>query len=94
MNAIAINLVPVAVLLLAATLDYVIGDPWGWPHPVRVMGWVISHYTQFALKQFSSQPQRRLAGIVLGVGLIIGSGLTGWLIVRGASWFHPLLGVA
>jgi len=94
MNAIAINLVPVAVLLLAATLDYVIGDPWGWPHPVRVMGWVISHYTQFALKQFSSQPQRRLAGIVLGVGLIIGSGLAGWLIVRGTSWFHPLLGVA
>ncbi len=94
MNAIAINLVPVAVLLLAACLDYVIGDPWGWPHPVRVMGWVISHFTQFVLKQWNSPLQRRWAGIVLGVGLTIGSGLIGWLIVQGANWVHPLVGIA
>ncbi|MBW4548869.1 MAG: adenosylcobinamide-phosphate synthase CbiB [Symplocastrum torsivum CPER-KK1] len=94
MDAIAINLVQAAaVLLLAAVLDYVVGDPWGWPHPVRVMGWVIAHFTTFALKQFSRQSERRCAGIVLGVGLIISSGITGWLIVRGASWIHPLLGV-
>ena len=83
-----------AVLLLAAALDYIIGDPWGWPHPVRVMGWVISHFTQFAIKHWKSPLERRWAGIVLGVGLIIGSGLAGWLIVRGASWVHPLVGVA
>ncbi len=83
-----------AVLLLAAALDYIIGDPWSWPHPVRVMGWVISHFTQFAIKYWKSPLERRWAGIVLGVGLIIGSGLVGWLIVRGASWVHPLLGVA
>ena len=83
-----------AVLLLAAALDYIIGDPWSWPHPVRVMGWVISHFTEFAIKHWKSPPERRWAGIVLGVGLIIGSGLAGWLIVRGASWVHPLVGVA
>ena len=83
-----------AVLLLAAALDYIIGDPWSWPHPVRVMGWVISHFTQFAIKHWKSPLERRWAGIVLGVGLIIGSGLAGWLIVRGASWVHPLVGVA
>ena len=49
-----INSIPANnVLLLAATLDYLIGDPWGWPHPVRVMGWIISHYGEFVLKQFS-----------------------------------------
>jgi adenosylcobinamide-phosphate synthase len=83
-----------AVLLLAAALDYIIGDPWGWPHPVRVMGWVISHFTQFAIKHWKSPLERRWAGMVLGTGLIIGSGLAGWLIVRGASWVHPLVGVA
>ncbi|HEY9708376.1 MAG TPA: adenosylcobinamide-phosphate synthase CbiB [Oculatellaceae cyanobacterium] len=82
------------VLLLAAAIDYIIGDPWGWPHPVRVMGWAISHFSQFALKHWSSQFKRRWAGIVLGVGLIIGSGLLGGLIVRVASWVHPLVGVA
>ncbi len=83
-----------AVLLLAAALDYIIGDPWSWPHPVRVMGWVISHFTQSAIKHWKSPLERRWAGIVLGVGLIIGSGLAGWLIVRGASWVHPLVAVA
>jgi adenosylcobinamide-phosphate synthase len=135
--AIATNSLPAAaVLMLAATLDYMIGDPWGWPHPVQVMGWMISHFTQFAFKLWSNkddaqqaksnlepqtsngwkgadfdtqeeafsnicaknssvvQWQRRWAGIVLGAGLIIGSGLTGWLVVRGANWIHPFVGVA
>lgn len=104
-------LTPAAVLLLAAGLDYFIGDPWGWPHPVRVMGWVISHFTQLALKlglakdegkrdKFSNQShvllrrlKRRGAGIVLGIGLIVSSGLAGWLIVQDASWINPLVGV-
>ncbi|MCA1995272.1 MAG: cobalamin biosynthesis protein, partial [Coleofasciculus sp. S288] len=55
MHAIAINLSPeIAVLLLASGLDYLIGDPWGWPHPVRVMGWLISRFTQFALQEGES----------------------------------------
>jgi adenosylcobinamide-phosphate synthase len=82
------------VLLLAAILDYAIGDPWGWPHPVQGMGWGISRYTQFALKRCSSPLARRWAGMLLGSGAIAGSGLTGWLIVRGAIWIHPLLGMA
>ena len=94
MDAIAFNLVPAtAVLLLAAVLDYIIGDPWGWPHPVRVMGWIISHFTQFVLKQWTSQSKRRLAGIVLGVGLIIGSELAGWSIIQVATWVHPLVSI-
>jgi adenosylcobinamide-phosphate synthase len=94
MDAIAFNLVPAtAVLVVAAALDYIIGDPWGWPHPVRVMGWIISHFTQFVLKHWTSRFKRRLAGIVLGVGLIIGSGLAGWLIIQVATWVHPLVNV-
>jgi adenosylcobinamide-phosphate synthase len=130
MNAIATNLGPdAAVLLLAAGLDYVIGDPWGWPHPVRVMGWVIARYTQLVLRYLPNKEdarnleqdtgtwsngdvkngedisvlasvplsvhrlQRRCAGVLLGAGLITGSGLTGWLIVRGANWIHPVVSV-
>ncbi len=90
----AINSIPAtAVLLLAACLDYLIGDPWGWPHPVRVMGWIISHYTEFVLKQFSHRLTRRLAGIVLAIGLIISSALIGWLIIQGARRINPLLAV-
>ena len=79
------------VLLLAAIEDYLIGDPWGWLHPVQVMGWLINKYTQSAIALFAPGWQRRLAGIFLGLGLIIGSAVVGWLIVIIAALIHPLL---
>ena len=83
-----------AVLVFAALLDYLIGDPWGWPHPVRVMGWVISHLSKLALQYCQNPLSQRLAGIFLGIIVIIGSGLVGWIIVQAAKWVHPLLGIA
>ncbi len=80
------------VLIVAAVLDYLIGDPWGWPHPVRVMGWVIDRFTQFAFKHHNPITLR-WAGIVLGVGLVTSSGVVGWLIVQGTSWLHPSFGI-
>jgi len=81
-------------LIIAAGLDYLIGDPWGWPHPVRIMGWTINRFTQFAFKHCHSSLALRSGGVILGVGLVGGSGLVGWLIVQGANWLQPLLGIA
>ena len=81
------------VLLLAAGIDYLIGDPWGWPHPVRVMGWVITHLTRLILQKWSNPNVRRWAGIFLGLGVVTGSGWVGWLIGQGANWLHPWLGI-
>ncbi|GBF81798.1 adenosylcobinamide-phosphate synthase CbiB [Aphanothece sacrum] len=81
------------ILALAAILDYIIGDPWGWLHPVQVMGWVISRSSQFILSTCQGKWQRRWAGIVLGLGLIIGSGIVGWGIVEVARNFHLILGI-
>jgi adenosylcobinamide-phosphate synthase len=82
----------VVVLAIAAVLDYFIGDPWNWPHPVHGMGWVIRNYSKWALRQFHSRLPRQLAGIVLGVGLIVGSGVLGWLCVETGRILHSLLG--
>ncbi len=81
------------VLLFAAYLDYGIGDPWGWLHPVQVMGWVISYLSELILKVFPKKWQRRLVGILLGLVLILGSGLGGWVLIQAATWIHPLLGI-
>ncbi|MBE9116414.1 cobalamin biosynthesis protein [Lusitaniella coriacea LEGE 07157] len=81
-----------AILVLAAILDYWIGDPWGWLHPVQVMGWIISRYSDWVLEHFRGQRMRRIAGVLLGVGLILGSGLVGMGWIRGLSWIHPVLG--
>lgn len=88
------NLHSLVVLIIAAILDYLIADPWGWLHPVQVMGWVISRFSQFAFKHYRHPLTLRWAGIVLGIGLVAGSGIVGWLIVHSASWLHPLLGIA
>lgn len=84
----------VIVLIIATILDYLIGDPWGWPHPVRAMGWVISRFTKFVFKHCHHPLTQSWAGVVLGIGLVGGSGLVGWLIIASASWLHPLLGIA
>jgi adenosylcobinamide-phosphate synthase len=72
------------VLLAAAILDFVLGDPWGWPHPVRVMGWAISQYRQWAWHHFKAPFLLKIAGIGLALGLVLGSGLSTWAIIRGA----------
>lgn len=80
------------ILVVAALLDYWIGDPWGWLHPVQVMGWGIQHYTTLVLR--TNHPlSQRLAGIGLTVGLISASAGTGGLLVWLARLIHPGLAV-
>lgn len=81
------------VLILAAILDYIIGDPWGWPHPVQVMGWFISQFTEFVLNLTTRKWLRKIAGVVLGISLIIGSGLISWLIIFGITKINHWLSV-
>lgn len=81
------------ILAIAATLDYLIGDPWGWPHPVRLMGWMIHNFQTFTTKYFPHPQAQRSAGIVLAIGLVTGSGIGGWLIVQATQRLHPLLGI-
>ncbi|MDJ0555492.1 MAG: adenosylcobinamide-phosphate synthase CbiB [Microcoleaceae cyanobacterium MO_207.B10] len=79
---------PLIVLFIAVCLDYLIGDPWGWPHPVKIMGWVITHYTQLIFKLTKDRIDKstglllRLAGILLAIALVLGSGIISWLIVQ------------
>ncbi|MGF1600555.1 MAG: adenosylcobinamide-phosphate synthase CbiB [Thermosynechococcaceae cyanobacterium] len=88
------NLKISVVLVSAAILDYLIGDPWGWPHPVQGMGWLIRHYVRGALQYCRSPWQKRLAGVGLGMGLIAGTGALSWTILTwlySRSWALGLL---
>ena len=84
----------VFVLAIASILDYAIGDPWGWPHPVRGMGWLISGYTQLIFRLSDNPKILRLAGIILTILLVGGSGLAGRSLVAAANRVHPLLSIA
>ncbi len=76
------------VVFIAACLDYLIGDPWNWPHPVKVMGWIITHYTKLIFQLSKHHREKlpalilRLAGILLAIALVFGSGIISWLTVQ------------
>ena len=89
-NDYKINLI---VLFVAAWLDFAIGDPGNWLHPVQVMGWIINQYTLYIFKFVKYPLLTKIFGVFLGLLLIIGSGLTGWLISIAANLIHPILGV-
>lgn len=80
------------VLAIASFLDYAIGDPWGWPHPVQAIGWGISHYSQLTLKWVADGKIRRIAGVGLGIGAIASTGLIAAFILRAARQLHSGFG--
>lgn len=82
------------ILIGAATIDFWIGDPWNWIHPVQVMGWIISQYTKVVFQRVKQPNLLRGLGIVLAIALILGSGFFGWFIVELAGLIHPILGTA
>lgn len=83
----------VLVVVIAAILDYSIADPIGWLHPVQVMGWFISQLSQLAFKYCQTPLTQRIAGILLGLIVIIGSLLISLGITRIAHQLHPCFGI-
>jgi adenosylcobinamide-phosphate synthase len=72
-------------LPLGFVLDQLLGDPPGWPHPVRGIG-RLSHWLEAPLRRLLPE---RLGGIVL---LILVAGFAGsstWGLLELAGWCHP-----
>lgn len=81
------------VLGMAAGVDFVVGDPWSWYHPVQAMGAVITAYSQRMLaweKRWQLPPLvMKLAGVGLGCLLVLGSGGLSWLGLQGLGLVSP-----
>ena len=86
-------LLPWGMVLLACGLDRLIGDPPAWRHPVQLMGAAITALRGLAERICgSSPPALRLAGGLITLVVVGGSGLVGWGIERLALGL-PLLGL-
>ena len=77
------GLQPMVILLTAAGLDFVIGDPWSWPHPVQAIGQVISLYSQRMIQAKLRPSLMKLMGVLLAGLVIGGSGLLAWALLQG-----------
>ena len=80
-------------LLFAALLDFLIGDPWSWLHPVQVMGWIISIYGKFILKFIKNSGLQKIAGIGLTLLLLFGSSGIVWAIISIAKLINPWIAI-
>ncbi len=57
------------------------------------MGLFIEGFTQTALKYCLKPFPRRVAGVVLFWGMILGAGGISWLLIYAAHWVHPIVGL-
>lgn len=65
----------------AGCLDEILGDPQGWPHPVRAFGWIIARIDR-GRAGVRSRWIQRLLGMLLALGLPSAAGLFAWGTVR------------
>jgi adenosylcobinamide-phosphate synthase len=86
-------IIAILPLLIASLLDWAIGDPWNWLHPVQVMGWVITWAKNVILMYLTSPITQRMAGVILALGLIGGSFAIAWVIIYVAKQVHFWLGI-
>ena len=68
--------------MASALLDFVLGDPWHWPHPVQFMGKAIALYSKAALAKAKDPWLLKLLGVGLAVLLVGGVGFFSWLCLQ------------
>lgn len=78
------------VILIGFLLDLLIGDPHFFPHPVKVMGRMISGLTG----KLNKGERRRAKGLFMMILLIISSGGTAFLILYLAYSINTYVGIA
>lgn len=78
------------LLIIVIVLDFILGDPPNWPHPIRYIGWSISRYEK-AIRR--SKINLKIGGFLL-VLLSLGTTLiVTTLALKLTTYIHPLLGI-
>lgn len=76
----------------AFILDLVVGDPQGWPHPVRVIGWMIDKLSGWCLNAYRTSLSRRIAGVGIVVAVTGATWLVVSAVIAGLSALNELIG--
>ncbi|WP_026523864.1 adenosylcobinamide-phosphate synthase CbiB [Butyrivibrio sp. MB2005] len=88
----------IAAFLIGFCLDQIIGDPWNIPHPIRLIGNLISFLDKSLLGKTEEKKRNNRSEFVRGVFLcIIVTVLTVVVtlgLMRGAYAIHPYVGIA
>ncbi|MEN9217182.1 MAG: adenosylcobinamide-phosphate synthase CbiB [Gloeomargarita sp. HHBFW_bins_162] len=81
------------IILGAAILDYLIGDPPQWLHPVQIMGWGINIYCRLVWQANLGKIGEKIAGIVLTLGTVSITCSIVFILIFTAELWHPILAI-
>ncbi len=83
-----------AALITVSLFDLIFGDPRGFPHPVVLMGGLISFLKRLSLGIFQTPRGKRFAGVVITATVVVCSYMATFFLIRGATCIHPRVGWA
>jgi len=78
-------------LSAAYIADLIIGDPHGYPHPVKLIGKAVQALERKLLNTNDPPLKQYLSGGILALLVVTGAGLSVWGIVHAFQWVHPWL---
>ncbi len=77
-------------IAIAFIADLLLGDPKGYPHPVKIIARLAYGTEKLSRRILSNQ---KLAGIITTIIVLVTSFLMVWLMILGFSYIHPSLGL-
>ncbi|EHJ92118.1 adenosylcobinamide-phosphate synthase CbiB [Vreelandella boliviensis] len=77
----------IVLIILAIAIDLIVGDPRSWPHPVVLIGRLISAFER--LWNRGTPRQRRVSGFLLTIIVVCGVGGISWLALALLERLHP-----
>jgi adenosylcobinamide-phosphate synthase len=80
-------------LLFASSLDFLIGDPWNWLHPVQVMGWLIGWWRNWTFRYLPKGWAEKISGIFLNIFLLGSCGGGTWYLLHFSYQLTSWLGL-
>lgn len=81
----------IVMIAAAVVLDWSLGDPYWFPHPVRGIGWWVRRLEGWVTRL---PLPRRLQGVLLWLGVVGLTWLLCWSLLRGLGLLHPWLAAA
>lgn len=78
---------------LGFILDLIVGDPYCLPHPIRLIGNLITGLEKRLRNEKQSERRQLQAGVLLVVFVLFSTFVVSVAILGGAYWLHPVVGV-
>ena len=82
-------------ILIASILDFIIGDPYSFPHPIKLMGRIISFEDKFFRKIAKNKNLKVMGLLIVLINISLGFFVPYFLLrsIRGFQWLYHIINI-